>query len=387
MQCDSSDTAVSCCELAGTCGLANASGPNDPLLAVNIFENNSSQVTVHITRLKTGVYSKVISPDILGEPFVEVMRSAEGWENQTSAAGLDSLSGGTYLSFTMAYDQQGNIVQNLTKFISSDVDVVNIFQRQYWLNRGWSQWTKVYDSTFKDIKYDYGDTLVGAYPLLVDPYFSNGQHHNYLIRADIFTDNNAFAITNSHLYTIDPGKIIYSDGLCKPATTPAFACDNLITSPSNLSVDFGCTAQQANIRWIKASSGNIPNAYEIAMCETGACTTDEEWNNNLIGLIPHSQSPEFVHANYDYIKGQSYDFRIRSVYLEGETITQIGTWSETLTQIMAGPTGDMDADCDVDFSDYSAYLDALRNPYAPTSLFERMIYFFNSLIANFGTTT
>lgn len=379
-------TAASCCEMGGACGLATTVDPNDTLLAFNISEDSSSTITIHITRQVTGVYAKTMQVTDLGESFAAKVRESQGWTKQTEIAGLQNLSGDKFLSFSMAHDKKGNSTQHLVKYEFSDIPVVYVFRRYNWLNRGWSEWTIVYDSKLKDIKRDFGDTFLGDYPLSVDPSFSNGQHHNYLVRGTITKTNDLYKVTDTHLYTIDQAKVTYAAGQCRGALTPSFACESTVASPMNLKVEFVCSQKQAKISWTKAVSGSIPNVYEIAMCEAGTCTTNEAWNNNLIGSSKHNQAAEFLHTGFNYIKGNQYDFRIRSAYFEGDTRTRTSAWSEVLTKTMAGPLGDMDADCDVDMTDYTTYLNAIRSPYAPESLFVRMIYFFNSLIANLGTS-
>lgn len=385
-KCIGEATAATCCEMEGVCGLAATVNPNDTLLSFNISEASSSAVTIHITRQITGVYVKTMQATDLDGLFVIKIRESQGWAKQTEVAGLHTLSGENYLSFSMAHDKKGNSTQHLVKYEFSDIPVVYVFRRYNWLNRGWSEWTTVYDSKLKDIKRDFGDTLPGNYPISVDPYFSNGQHHNYLIRGTITKTNELYKVTDTHLYTIDQAKVSYAAGQCRGVFAPSYACDSTIASPSNLKVEFACSLKQANISWTKAVSGSIPNVYEISMCEAGTCTTDEAWNSHIIGSFKHNQAAEFLHTGFNYIKGNQYDFRIRSAYFEGDTRTRASVWSEVLTKTMAGPLGDMDADCDVDLTDYTTYLNAIRSPYAPESLFVRMIYFFNSLIANLGTS-
>jgi hypothetical protein len=385
-KCIGEANATTCCEMEGACGVGITVDPNDTLLAFNIFENSSSQVTIHITRQISGVYSKTMSPTDLGETFITKLRASEGWIKQTEIAKLNELEGDNYLSFSMAYDRKGNAVQHIVKYDFSTVAVVNVFQRFNWLNRGWSEWSPVYDSRLKDIKRDFGDTLPGSYPIMVDPYYSNNQHQNYLIRATVSLIDDVYKITNSHLYKMDPAKITYAAGQCRGVFTPSFSCDSTLANPTNLQVAFVCSQKQAKITWTKASGGSLPNVYEIAMCKAGECTTDEDWNDNIIAKIQHKDPAEYIHASENYVKGDQYSYRIRSAYFEGETRTQASAWSEALTKTMAGPLGDMDADCDVDLTDYTTYVTALHSPYAPQELFVRLIYFFNALIANMGTS-
>lgn len=384
-KCIGEANATTCCEMEGACGLGITEDPNDTLLAFNIFENTSSQVMIHITRQVSGVYSKTMSPADLGETFATKIRASDGWIKQTTTAKLDQLKGKNYLSFSMAYDRKGNAVQHLVKYDYASVATIMVYRRYNWLNRGWSDWSPVYDSMLKDIKRDFGDTLPGSYPILVDPYYSNNQHQNYLIRGTVALVDDVYKITDTHIYKMDPTKVTYATGQCRGLFTPSFSCESTLTSPSNLKIAFVCSEKHATISWSKASSGSVPNFYEIAMCNAGECTTDEDWNDNIIAKIQHKDPAEYTHTTGSYINGNQYSFRIRSAFYEGETQTRVGAWSTATTRTMAGPTGDMDADCDVDFTDYTNYLSVIRSPYAPTELFERLIYFFNSLIANMGT--
>ncbi len=387
-KCIGEATAATCCEMSGACGQAITADPNDQLLTFNIFENNSDQVTIHITRQITGVYAKSLAVTDLGETFTQKIRASEGWTKQTEIASLDDLEGDNFLSFSMARDKKGNSVQHLTKYeLSGDADIASIyvFRRYGWLNRGWSHWTTVYDSKLRIVKPEFGDTLSGPHLIAVDPYFNNGSHHNYLIRGTISATDDLLNITNTHVYKIDPAKVAYDAGQCKGVYSPSYSCDSNLTSPSNLNVSFVCTPKHAKITWSKASTGNVPNFYELAMCNADSCSTDEAWNGKIITKIKHNDPAEYIHTTGTYVNGNQYSFRIRPAYYEGETRTRVGAWSTILTKTMAGPTGDMDADCDVDFTDYTTYLNAIRSPYAPEGILERMIYFFNSLIANLGT--
>jgi hypothetical protein len=390
--CSGEDTDATCCENTGACGDSLLENPNDKLYGINLYQANATDIQVHITRQESGVFAKTIKIDQLDTLFMPTIRSSAGWTNQTQLANFNQLDGEMYLSFTQGNDAKGNRVQHLVKFDTSDPVTTYVYRRYGWLNRGYSNWIPLINSTnqTKDIDFEFGNKETVGVIASVDPLFANNAHYNYVIRGKISTANEVPSLEDTRLYYFDPAKVGYSAGVCRNVYSPTKTCDSDLAQPSQLAVNFRCTDGVANLTWKKnAEMGTAPNYYEIAICKSGDCATEAKLEQSIVHKIGFNASGtgSFT-ASYPggFSKGDRYDFAMRPALYENETRVKVGAWTDVVSKTMAGPLGDMNADCDVDFTDYTDFLAALRSPYAPPALFEKMIYFFNSLIANMGTS-